>query len=125
VSLGKANGNKSLMTHRNSNQLLSKPRVRYSPGIKLGGCLICWPSGNRCLDGAIPMAGSCVERGNLRHDAKGDPEDGRPVEGRVPMQGAGADGFAVVMKPGNAGGAKGPDLLAKDEGQPEMGGADV
>jgi hypothetical protein len=125
VSLGKANGNKPLMTHRNSNQMLSKPRVRYSLGIKLGKCLIYWPSGNRCLDGAIPTAGSCVERGNLRHDAKGVPEDGRPVEGRVPMHGAGADGFVVVMKPGNAGGAKGPDLPAKDGGQPEMGGADV
>ena len=66
-----------------------------------------------------------MERGNLRRDAKGAPEDGRPVEGRVPMHGAGADGFAVVMKPGNAGGAKEPDLLAKDGGQPEMGGANV
>jgi hypothetical protein len=30
------------------------------------------------------------------------------------MRATGADGFVVVMKPGNAGRAKGPDLLAKD-----------
>lgn len=37
------------------------------------------------------------------------------------MHGAGADGFAVVMKPGNVGGAKGPDHLANDNSQPAMG----
>ncbi len=30
------------------------------------------------------------------------------------MWATGADGFVVVMKPSNAGGAKGPDLPAKD-----------
>ena len=39
------------------------------------------------------------------------------------MRGAGTDGFAVAMKPGNAGGAKEPDNLAKGVGQPSMGGA--
>lgn len=67
------------------------------------------------------MAGSCVERGNLRRDDKGEPEGGSTAEGRVPMHGAGADGFAVVMKPGNAGRAKGPDHLANDDSQPEKG----
>lgn len=38
------------------------------------------------------------------------------------MRGAGADGPEVAMKPGNAGGAKGPDILAPGRGQPEMGG---
>jgi hypothetical protein len=41
------------------------------------------------------------------------------------MQGLGADGFVVVMKPGNSGGAKGPDFSAKETGQPETGGAGV
>ena len=41
------------------------------------------------------------------------------------MRSAGADGFAVVMKPGNAGGAKGPDTPAEEIGQPETGGAGV
>jgi hypothetical protein len=39
------------------------------------------------------------------------------------MRGAGADGLVVVEKPGNAGGAKGPDDLAKGTSQPVMGGA--
>ena len=39
------------------------------------------------------------------------------------MRGEGADGLVVALKPGNAGGAKGPDDLAEGSGQPEMGGA--
>jgi hypothetical protein len=39
------------------------------------------------------------------------------------MRGEGADGLVVALKPGNAGGAKGPDDLAEGRGQPEMGGA--
>ena len=41
------------------------------------------------------------------------------------MRGAGTDGPVVVMKPGNAGGAKGPGTPAKDFGQLERGGAGV
>ena len=39
------------------------------------------------------------------------------------MRGEGADGSVVAMKPGNAGGARGPDSPAEDAGQPVMGGA--
>lgn len=39
------------------------------------------------------------------------------------MRGAGADGSEVAMKPGNAGGAKGPDIPAAEHGQPARGGA--
>ena len=39
------------------------------------------------------------------------------------MRGEGADGLVVAMKPGNSGGAKGPDDLVEGGGQPEMGGA--
>ena len=39
------------------------------------------------------------------------------------MRGAGADGLGVAMKPGNAGGAKGPDILAPGSSQPAKGGA--
>ncbi len=41
------------------------------------------------------------------------------------MRGAGTDGFVVAKKPGNAGGAKGPDTLAEGARQPERGGAGV
>ena len=39
------------------------------------------------------------------------------------MRGEGADGPVVAMKPGNAGGARGPDDLAEAVSQPAMGGA--
>jgi hypothetical protein len=41
------------------------------------------------------------------------------------MRGEGTDGFVGAMKPGNAGGAKGPDSPAEEAGQPAMGGAGV
>jgi hypothetical protein len=41
------------------------------------------------------------------------------------MRGTGTDGLVGAMKPGNAGGAKGPDTLAPGRGQPAMGGAAV
>jgi len=44
---------------------------------------------------------------------------------RVPMRGEGAVGSVLVTKPGNAGGAKGPDSSAEGAGQPVMGGAGV
>ena len=42
---------------------------------------------------------------------------------RVLMRGTGADHSVVVMKGGNASGAKGVGCLALFSGQPEMGGA--
>ena len=56
--------------------------------------------------------------GRLR---KGEPQVAGTARGRVPMRVAGTDRLVVVMKPGNAGGAKGagcPGLLV---GQP-LGG---
>ena len=41
------------------------------------------------------------------------------------MRGAGTDRLVVAMKPGNAGGAKGPDTAAAGHGQPAVGGAPV
>ncbi len=39
------------------------------------------------------------------------------------MRGEGADGLVVALKPGNAGGARGPNDLAEGVGQPVLGGA--
>jgi hypothetical protein len=41
------------------------------------------------------------------------------------MRGEGTDGLVVARKPGNAGGAKGPNFLADGAGQPAMGGTCV
>lgn len=44
---------------------------------------------------------------------------------RVPKRGEGADRPVVAEKPGNSGGAKGPNYPTEDKGQPARGGADV
>ena len=46
-----------------------------------------------------------------------------PARTRVPKRGTETDGSVLVMKPGNAGGAKGPDTPAEDASQPARGGA--
>ena len=50
------------------------------------------------------------------------PKGEAPVRVRVPMRSAGADRLVVVSKPGNAGGAKGPNRPASGMDQPARGG---
>jgi hypothetical protein len=71
VSAGKTNASDPLMTCRKRRYvvetrllLLAWERARRVPA----DC----PSGDRHEDGVRPARGSCVERGNLRLDAKGD-----------------------------------------------------
>jgi hypothetical protein len=45
-----------------------------------------------------------------------------PVRVRIPMRSAGADWLVAVLKPGNAGGAKGPNRPASGRDQPARGG---
>jgi hypothetical protein len=122
VRAGKTNASEPLMTCRKRwsvaetrLQLLAWEGVRREPAD--------WPSGDRHEDGVRPARGSCVERGNLLPRCEGRPPSGRPARSRVPMRGAGTDRPVVAMKPGNAGGAKGPDSPAEDAGQPVRGGA--
>ncbi len=124
VCAGKTNASEPLMTCRKRwnvaetrLQLLAWDEARRKP--------VDWPSGDRHEDGVRPARGSCAERGNLSPRCQGRPPSGRPVRRRAPMRGTGTDGSAVAMKPGNAGGAKGPDSPAEDIGQPERGGAGV
>ena len=121
---GKTNAREPLMTCRKRwnvaetrLQLLAWDEARRKP--------VDWPSGDRHEDGVRPARGSCAERGNRSPRRQGRSPSGRPVRRRVPMRGTGTDGSAVAMKPGNAGGAKGPNSPAEDIGQPERGGAGV
>src|SRR5262249_52376282 len=125
VCRGKANVSEPLMTYRKESLDVVETRSGSHSWDKAQRKPADWLGGNRYLGGAIPITGSCAERGNLCPDAKGDLRSGRTVRGRVPMRGAGTDGFVVAVTPSNAGGAKGPDLPAKDVGQPATGGADV
>lgn len=92
---------------------------------KSGGRPADCPDGGRHKDGVSPAQALVRNMGTSRLDAKGDPRSGGPTRGRVPMRGEGTDGLAVAMKPGNAGGAKGPDTPTLGAGQPAMGGAGV
>ena len=124
VCAGQTNASEPLLTCRKPRdvaktrlQLLVWDEARRKPAD--------WPSGDRHEDGVRPARGSCAERGNLSPRCQGRPPRGRPLRSRVPMRGAGADGFVVPSKPGNAGGGKGPDTPAEEAGQPAMGGAGV
>jgi hypothetical protein len=54
-----------------------------------------------------PDPGSCMELENLTGDVKGKDTSGRTTRSKVPMRRSGADSSVVVMKWGNAHGAKG------------------
>jgi hypothetical protein len=125
VGCGKANASEPLMTYRKGLPDVAETRGGLHPWDKAQRKPADWLGGNRYLGGAIPTTGSCAERGNLCLDAKGELRSGKTVRGRVPMRDTGTDGFVVAMKPSNTGRAKGPDLPAKDIGQPPTGGADV
>ena len=52
---------------------------------------------------------------------KEEPQAASTVSGRVPMRGTGTERLVVVMKPGNAGGAKEACYLGRRNGQPQRG----
>jgi hypothetical protein len=83
------------------------------------------PSGDRRKGGVSSVQALMRNVGTSSLDAQGSPPSGRPARSRVPMRGGGTDRPVVVEKPGNAGGAKGPDDLADGASQPAMGGASV
>lgn len=60
--------------------------------------------------------------GSRGADVKGGGRGEELARPRVPRQHRGADRLIVVMKPGNAGGAKGASSSANDMDQPVMGG---
>lgn len=61
--------------------------------------------------------------GTCRTDVKGDVQVANTMRIRVPMRYTGAEQLVVVMKPGNAGGAKGLGHSVSSTGQPARGGA--
>jgi hypothetical protein len=61
--------------------------------------------------------------GTGRADAKGEVQVVSAMRASVPMRRTGTEQLVVVMKPGNAGGAKGLRHSASRVGQPARGGA--
>jgi hypothetical protein len=122
VSAGKTNVSEPSRSCRKRRDAI-ETRLQLLAWDKSGGRPANCPDGGRHKDGVSPAQALVRNMGTCRPDAKGDPRSGRPTRGRVPMRGEGTDGLVEAMKPGNAGGAKGPDTSALGTGQPAMGGA--
>jgi len=122
VSAGKANVSEPLSTCRKCIGVI-ETRLQSLAWDKLGGSPAYWPSGDRHQGGASPVQALVRNVGTCRLDAKGEAASGRTVSARVPTRGEGADRPVVVMKLGNASGAKGPNCPANAVGQPARGGS--
>ena len=80
------------------------------------------PGGDRRRSGASRVQALVWNVGTERPDVKGEVRGDEPRRASVPMRDDGADWSVVVMKPGNAGGAKGPDRPVSEREQPVRGG---
>ncbi len=124
VCVEKTNESEPLMMCRKP-WMSSKPGSNIWPGTEPGRRPVYCLGGDRHEGGVSSTTGSRAERGNLSPRCQGRPSSGRPMRGRVPIRGTGADRLVVAMKPGNAGGAKGSGRSALGAGQPAMGGTRV
>ena len=122
VRTGKANASEPLMTCRKRTDVV-ETRLQSLVWDEAWGKPVFCPGGGRHEGGASPVQALVRNVGTYRSDAKGEPTSGRTTRGRVPMRGGGADRRVVVMKPGNAGGAKASACPAEAAGQLERGGA--
>ncbi len=82
-----------------------------------------WLGGVRCRGGVTLFQALLGNVGTGRADAKGETQVVSAARVRVPMQHTGADPPVVVMRSGNADGAKGLRQSVLAMGQPERGGA--
>ncbi len=80
------------------------------------------PDGDRHKGGMSVIRARMRNVGSCGADAKGEGQGDELTRPRVPKRHRGADRLIVVMKPGNAGGAKGANGSAKGMDQPAMGG---
>src|SRR6476660_196106 len=95
----------SLAMHRKRIQMTSKPGPLPSPGKSMAETYLL---AMRCpvLRRRDSHSGFCTELENLDGDGKGKGTSGQTARPKVPMRRPGADCLVVVMKRGNARGAK-------------------
>jgi hypothetical protein len=122
----------------NVSEPLLKCRKR-SDDIKTGVQLLPWDEPGGCLFIGLVVSGMKVARVRFRRwcgtwerlapillagcwtgRREGESQAAETVRGRVPMRGRRADRLVVVMKPGNAGGAKGTGCPGSFGDQPAM-----
>jgi hypothetical protein len=94
-----------LVKHRNG-LVTSKPEFHHCSGKSMVGTYLLAMRCPVCRRRDF-HSGFRTELGNLADDAKGKGTSGDPARLKVPMRWAGADCLVVVMKRGNARGAKG------------------
>lgn len=119
---GKANASEALMTCRKRRNVV-ETRVQSLPWDEAWETPASYSGGGRHEGGASPVQALVRNVGTCRSDAKGELTSGRTTRRRVPMRSGGADRRVVVVKPGNAGGAKASTCPAEAVGQLERGGA--
>lgn len=119
---GKANASEPLMKCRKRRNAVETELQSLARDEAWGTPVSC-PGGGRHKGGASPVQALVRNVGTYRSDAKGEPASGRPTRGRVPMRSGGTDRRVVVMKLGNAGGAKASTCPAKAASQLARGGA--
>ncbi len=113
---GKANVSEPLMMCRKRRDAV-ETRVRSLLWDEAWGVSVFCSGGGRHEGGASPVQAFVRNVGTYRSDAKGEPANGRPMRGRVPMRSGGTDRHVLAMRPGNAGGAKVSACPAEDMGQ--------
>jgi len=124
VRTRKANESEPLMRHRKGQKaietrLLEQAWDEVRKGPAYG------PDGGRCRGGARLVQAFMWNVGTECSDVKGETRGENLRRVRVPKRSIGTDWLVVVMKPGNAGGAKGPGCPVSGVGQPERVGAHV
>lgn len=122
VGTRKANESEPLMSCRKVKDVI-ETGLLYRVRDRVWGEPVYCPDGGRQKGGASLVQAFMRNVGTWRPDVKGETREEEPARVRVPMRGAGADQPAVVMKSGNADGAKGLNCPALFVSQPAMGGA--
>lgn len=122
VWIRETNESEPLMTRRNSENCRRNQRRFYLLG------QVCrrpdyWANGGRRIGGVKLIQASVRNCGNQSFRCEGRSPSGRNHKARVPMRGTGADRSVVVMKAGNAAGAKGSDQAVAFGVQLETGGS--
>jgi hypothetical protein len=124
VRTRKANKSEPLMRRRKRSTAI-ETRLRMKPWDQARKGPAYGPGGGRRRSGASPVQALVWNVGTERPDAKGEVRGVVPRRARVPKRDAGADRSVVALKPGNAGGAKGPACPASNASQPDRGRARV
>ena len=106
VWIRETNESEPLMTRRNSENCRQNWKRFYLLGQVCRGPDY-WASGDRRIGGVKLIQASMRNCGNQSFRCKGRSTSGRNHEARVLMRNTGADRLVVVMKAGNAAGAKG------------------